>query len=239
MPLTTRCPHCGRLFPVYAQQIKARRSKVECPQCGHRFGAVSGLLEEQIPPSETAYGRRKRTGRTPFVSASSAFVALDAGTARSRRSASLAWSLGALILIFVLMGQTVWWERGTWMGRTQLWTTLEEVCDKLGCRAPLPRIAGSMDILRPALAERPGDPKALSLSLTLLNTTAVAQRLPLLQLELYDKDGSLLAARRFAPDQYAEGKGARYGIAPGQTAKVALDIAPLDRPPSGFRVRLF
>ena len=82
MPLTTRCPHCGRLFPVYAQQIKARRSKVECPQCGRRFGAVSGLLEEQIPPSETAYGRRKRTGKTPFVSASSAFVALDAGTAR-------------------------------------------------------------------------------------------------------------------------------------------------------------
>jgi predicted Zn finger-like uncharacterized protein len=239
MPLTTRCPHCGRLFPVYAQQIKARRSKVECPQCGRRFGAMSKLLEEQIPPSETAYGRRKRTGKTALVSPPPTFVALDARGARSRRSASLAWSLGALILMFVLMGQTAWWERGTWLGRTQLWTTLDGVCYRLGCRVPLPRVAGSMDILRPALEERRGDPKTLSLTLTLLNTTAIVQRLPVLQLELYDKDGSLLAARRFAPDQYTEGKGARYGIAPGQTAKVALDIATPDRPPSGFRVRLF
>jgi hypothetical protein len=139
----------------------------------------------------------------------------------------------------MLMGQTAWWERGTWMATTQLWSVLEGVCDRLGCRPPLPRVAGSMDILRPALAERPGDPGILSLSLTLLNTTAIAQRLPLLQLELYDKDGSLLAARRFAPHQYDAGKGAGSGIAPGRTAKVALDIAALDRPPSGFRVRLF
>jgi predicted Zn finger-like uncharacterized protein len=241
MPLTTRCPHCGRLFPVYAQQIKARRNKVECPQCGRRFGAVSGLLEEQVPPSETASRRRKRTGKTRLVSASasSASLASDAKGTLSRRGRTASWSVGVLILTLALIGQAAWWERGTWMGRTQIWTTLEGVCRKLGCSVPLPRVVGSMDILRPALGERPGDPSTLTLSLTLLNTTVMAQRLPLLQLELYDKDGSLLAARRFDPDQYAAGKGARSGIAPGQTAKVALDIAALDRPPSGFRVRLF
>jgi predicted Zn finger-like uncharacterized protein len=239
MPLTTRCPHCGRLFPVYAQQIKTRRSKVECPQCGRRFAAISSLLEEQIPPSEIAYGRRKRSNRGRSASASPVLVAVATSGAPSRRATSRGWWIGVVVLTLGLISQTAWWERGAWMGRPAVWKALETVCDRLGCRIPLPRVAGSMEILSPTLTERPGAPKALRLGLALRNTTAVAQRLPLLQLELYDKDGELLAARRLPPDQYAAGKDARYGIAPGHAAQVELEMAPLDRPPSGFRVRLF
>jgi predicted Zn finger-like uncharacterized protein len=46
MPLTTRCRHCGRIFPVHAQQLKERRGKVECPQCGGRFGPESYLPDK-------------------------------------------------------------------------------------------------------------------------------------------------------------------------------------------------
>jgi predicted Zn finger-like uncharacterized protein len=238
MPLTTRCRRCGRLFPVYAQQIKARGSKVECPQCGSRFNAIAGLLDEQIPPSEIGRGRRRPAAPKPRdFSPPSGMIAVDAERARPRQR--LWWGLGVLALTAALIGQATWWERGAWMGRPPVWQALAQVCERLGCSLPLPRLAGSMEILRPALAERPGEPAALQLSLTLLNTAAVAQRLPLLQLELYDKAGRLLAARRLAPARYAPDKATAEGIGPGRTQDVQLDIAALQPPPAGFRVRLF
>jgi predicted Zn finger-like uncharacterized protein len=238
MPLTTRCRHCGRLFPVYAQQIKARGGKVECPQCGQRFAAIRGLLDEQIPASEIGHGRRSRANKRRASPVSPMVAALDAPARHSTRLRGLGWLLGVLILTAGLIGQAAWWQRGAWMERTQLWSELERVCNSLGCTLPLPRLADSIEILRPALAERPGD-NALQLSLTLLNRAGVAQRLPLLQLEVYDEAGRLLSARRMSPEEYAARQELRQGIAPGQTADVTLAIAALGRLPAGFRVRLF
>ena len=70
MPLTTRCRHCGRLFPVYATQLKAKRARVPCPQCGKRFDAVAGLIDEHVPALDEATRRRHpahRTTATPAV----------------------------------------------------------------------------------------------------------------------------------------------------------------------------
>jgi predicted Zn finger-like uncharacterized protein len=234
MPLTTRCRHCGRLFPVYAQQIKARGGKVECPQCGRRFAAIPALLDEQIPPSEIGHGRRaKRTA------ARNAIPVIPAEAPPPRRRAALRWAIGSLVLAAALALQVAWWERSSWPGGTRLWRVLADACGRLGCELPLPRVAGSIAILRPVLAQQANAPNALRLELTLANSAQVMQRLPLLQLELYDEAGRLLAARRFQPPQYLAAGSSAPGIAPGGTADVRLDIAAPQTLPNGFRVRLF
>ena len=67
MPLTTRCRHCGRLFPVYATQLKANRARVPCPQCGKRFDAVAGLIDEHIPTTDDGGRLRHPAHRTSAV----------------------------------------------------------------------------------------------------------------------------------------------------------------------------
>jgi hypothetical protein len=115
----------------------------------------------------------------------------------------------------------------------------ETICKRIGCRLELPRLAGTLEILRPALTELEGPPAGLRLSLTLINKAAVGQRLPQLQLELYDEQGELTAARRFSPDEYLPDRAPARGLAPGETVRPMFDLETPPAPTAGFRVKLF
>lgn len=239
MPLTTRCRHCGRLFPVYAQQLKERRGKVECPQCGGRVNALIGLLDEAIPGSGIQEeGQASGGRRTPAATAPASLLTFDEPRRRPSRLASGLWLFGILVLITGLTAQAAWWERGSWLHQPRLRAATDRVCAHLGCKLTLPRIAGTMEILQPGMGEHPQDPRVLRLNLTLLNRALITQRHPLLQLEFYDDEGELVAARRLTPDEYrAEAK--QDGLAAGAAMNLVLDLAMPETPPAGFRVRLF
>lgn len=240
MPLTTRCRRCSRLFPVYAQQLKARRGRVECPQCGRRVDALSGLLDEAMPGTGIEEGGRAFGGRRwPAATAPAALLTPNDRPSGTRRLAASLWLLGILLLSAGVIAQTAWWEREAWLRQPRLRAALDGACAWIGCRLPLPRIAGTVEIRQPALGEHPRDPQALRLTLTLINHAPVTQRLPLLQLELYDREEVLTAARRFSPDQYFPPESARRGLAPSTAANIELDLALPATPPAGFRVRLF
>ncbi|MCU0835363.1 MAG: DUF3426 domain-containing protein [Chromatiaceae bacterium] len=238
MPLTTRCRRCGRLFPVYAQQLKAGRGKLACPQCGGRFNAVGGLLDEVIPAEDVATSRRMpKARRRNLGPAPGRRIMIEAPSRRRARGGPL-WLLGSLVLAVVLIAQIGWWERGHWLRDPQIHARLDGLCAMLGCRLPLPRIPGTIEILSPSLALHPEDPQALRLVLTLVNGAAVPQRLPLLQLELYDDARILTAARRFNPDGYLAAATPGEGLAPGASVNLMLDLAKPPETPAGFRVRL-
>jgi len=238
MPLTTRCRRCGRLFPVYAQQLKAGRGKLACPQCGGRFNAVAGLLDEVIPAEDMeAAPRRSRTRRRGLGSAAAPRIMIAAPRGRRGLGTAL-WVLGSLVLAVALVAQIGWWERGQWLRDPQMYARLGGLCEALGCRLPLPRIPGTIEILAPSLALHPEDPEALRLILTLVNGAAVPQRLPLLQIELYDEARTLTAARRFSPALYLAEPPPRGGLAPGASVSLMLDLVKPPQTPAGFRVRL-
>lgn len=240
MPLTTRCRHCGRMFPVYAQQLKERRGKVDCPQCGGRFDAIGGLLEEPIPGMEMGRGGRGTGGSAqPAASSPADMLGLSKGRRRRARIRAALWSLGALILIAGLILQIGWWERGKWLQHPQVRAAAEEVCTRIGCRVELPRLTGTMDILQPALTELDEAPRGLRLTLALVNNAPVIQRLPQLQVELYDAEGELAAARRFGPELYLPDRAAGRGLAPSEVVRPSLDLEDPPAPASGFRVKLF
>ena len=240
MPLTTRCRHCGRMFPVYAQQLKERRGKVDCPQCGGRFDGIGGLLEEPMPGMEMGRGDMGTGGSSqPAASTPAEMLDLSEGRRRRGRIRVTLWSLGVLALIAGLILQIGWWDRSKWLQHPQVRAAVEEVCARIGCRIELPGLAGTMEILQPALTELDDTPRGLRLTLALVNNAAVSQRLPQLQVELYDAQGKLAAARRFGPELYLPERDADGGLAPSEVVRPSLDLEDPPTPASGFRVKLF
>lgn len=237
MPLTTRCRHCGRLFPVYATELKTDRGRVPCPQCGKRFDAVAGLIDEHVPHAEEASRRRHPAHRAPTATL---VQPLEAPARRRRRAGAWFWGLGVLAMSAGLFAQTAWWGRGELLRSPRVQSILGQICPHLGCRVPLPRLPGTIEILQSSLTADPARPEVLLLRLALVSRAATAQRAPVLELELYDEHGALLGARRFDPEHYlAAGSPAlAEGLLPHKPTRADLDIALVEAQPTGFRLRL-
>jgi predicted Zn finger-like uncharacterized protein len=237
VPLTTRCRHCGRLFPVYAADLKGRRGQVACPQCGKRFDAVAGLIDEPVPQAEDR-SRRHPAHRAP--TAALAGHLSEPPAPRRHRVGRWLWGLGVLLLAVGLAVQTAWWRRGELVRMPEVQSVLRQVCPWLGYRVPLPRLPGTIEILQSSLATDPDRPQALRLRLVLVNRAETGQRAPLLELELYDEGGALLGVRRFDPAQYLEegSPALAQGLIPNRPTRAGLDVALADAQPTGFRVRL-
>jgi len=252
MPLTTRCRHCGRLFPVYATELKANRGRVPCPQCGKRFDAVAGLIDEHVPTTDDRGGRLRhpahRTSAVPLATQVPGLEPPERLPSRQghRRGRGRVW-LGALAVFVLSLGlaaQAAWWGRGELLRRPQVHAALTKLCPSLGCEVPLPRLPGTIEILQSSLTADPKRPEALRLQLDLVSRAEVPQRAPVLQLELYDPAGSLLAARRFEPPEYLVGDATPgdLSLSPEHAVRVALDMAVQGAAsgtrPTGFRIRL-
>jgi hypothetical protein len=253
VPLTTKCAHCGRLVPVYAQDLRARRSRVSCPNCGNPFNALAGLIDE---PRDTdfAAGAALRSG-TPSAGAGHPWPGVTSvQTTRSRRASRLA-TIGlltlSLVLALTLAGQAAWWHRGDLLRHPHSRGWLEAACARLGCTLPTPRIAGTLELLDPRLSapnaggglDEPPDQRrgelqdeALTLSLRIRNAASLPQPPPRIDLELFDLGGELIAARRFAPADY--GQAADRLMGPGEVLAVELAFVPPGVETSGFKVRL-
>lgn len=247
MPLTTRCRHCGRLFPVYATELKANRARVPCPQCGKRFDAVAGLIDEHVPAIDESTRRRHPAHRTTATTLPTTALGMTREVPPMRRRGR-GWTwLGALTAVLLILGlaaQIAWWWRGDWLRHPWVPAALAEICATLGCEVPLPRLPGTIETVDSALTMDPSRPQALRLRLGLISRTEVPQRAPVLQLELYDTAGALVAARRFEPADYlGAGIGdTRATLPPQQVVQATLDIALAGAnngtKPTGFRVRL-
>lgn len=234
MPLTTQCGRCGRRFPVYAQELRSRHDRIECPQCGLRFDALATLLDEPMEGPQTS---RARTG-TPSDGGHPSDPPTASGPrigGRTGRVARVAWGLVALVLGLGLAAQVLWWNRGDLLRNPGARQALDGLCHRVGCQVPRPRLPGTLTLLEPTLTTGPEE-EALSLRLKIRNEADLAQPAPVLELELLDLQGDLAAVRRFSPAEYApEGSDT---LAPGETLEIILPLVKPGPEPAGFKVRL-
>ncbi len=255
MPLTSRCGRCGRLFPVYAQDLKRRRGRVSCPQCGNRFDGVAALLDEPMGGLEASSGRARlgmgQRGPANGKRASSGGpgaqrAAAPASPARPPYRARVPiqsagdenrvlWGLVILALTLALVAQAAWWQRTDLLRDPQARHWLDLLCAGLGCQVPAPRLPGTLEMLEPTLTPDPSS-GALVLRLSVRNGSTLDQPPPLIDLELFDEQGDLAAARRFLSADYAPN--GQPLMAPGETRDLSLAIARPQTETSGFKVRL-
>ncbi len=261
MTMATRCPGCGTLFRITAEQLQAREGRVRCGRCRQVFNALDTLtslpdpayVEEERPAPEPA--------RVPFAEEgpketppASAEVSTDAGgegvaaetggwleepPAAPRRT--LAWAAGAGALSLLLAVQLVY------LFRTELAALypaarppLEWACAFLGCQVPLPQKAQFIHIEASDLQADPARPERLTLTLALRNRAPFRQAYPAIELTLTDGEGRPLARRVLLPRDYLMERGVEaQGLGPNTVTDLRLSLETGDLRPNGYRLYTF
>lgn len=241
------CPGCHKRFDAI-RGLLDEAVPVATTVAAKVSGAVGGIAPgtghagPAAGPDLSGWARDVPSGQTPaptWPRPSDELPALVAAPARAGRGRGVLWVFGVLLLAAALVLQIGWWERGTLLRDPRVRAAADRVCATLGCRIDLPLLAGTIQVRHPVLRPLGEDRAQLRLTLTLVNESDIVQRLPHLQLELYDSEGGLAAARRFAPHEYLAAADIDKGIAPGRAVRPTLDLAPLPVPATRFRVALY
>lgn len=260
----TQCPHCNTLFRVHAEQLKAAHGRVRCCRCRGAFDALENLGEapaqyvapevpEPAPSPERAAARasaqtaeEEPTAKDelpfevpedlPDIAATKADVdGLPVDLAPPSRH-NLAWDLGVLALIGLLVLQIAWINREILAGYHQGHYVLEKVCSLAPCTAPLRTSPDQIRILNREVHVLPDESNAHQVRLIIANDAPFEQPFPLLQVELFTGDARLLAQRRFTPREYLPTDISSDSLmAPGQTAELQLDLVDPGESVTGYR----
>ena len=135
------------------------------------------------------------------------------------------WSLGALLLLLVLLAQWAWLERVRLMSNPAVLRVAESACARLRCTLPAVRDESRIALLARDVRPHPSVPNALVISATLANQAPFAQPYPIVEITLADPNELRIAMRRFRPEEYvADGEALARGLAPGANAAISFEV---------------
>lgn len=147
----------------------------------------------------------------------------DDTPANASASSSPWLTIGIVVMALLLAGQ---WLRHTWpkwerQPEHRSW--MQAICDVVGCSLPPLVDVEKMVVLNHVLTQRAEHKKQWRFDLQLRNDAPFAQPFPDIELTVLDRDGQVLAARRFTPKEYAPA--APRLLPSGQTAHIGFDLA--------------
>lgn len=245
--MLTQCGHCRAVFRVRAAHLVVARGHVECGACGLVFNALDRLGDEppNLPLAAAAPAQTPAIAIEPLPAAlrdttepTLAGPALlnpppgpDAAeqAERKQRRASLRaerrWGSIARFLLLLFAAQVAWAARESiWARFPVLVPPVRVQCEQWDCAAllklPVPRVV----LMDATLRLHPTREDALLWNGTLHNQESMPAPWPNLELRLEREDGSLVAARQFAPRDYLAGEARPGELAPGARALVVLEL---------------
>jgi len=246
----TQCPECLTIYKIGATALATSHGSVRCGHCNAVFDALRTLTEqspnEQVqrldanpaggsPPQLTVPALRPAVGQQtlmfdPDERPTRARRVSTPAFARTRRARPTTrnwpWTLGASVLLLVLLAQVGYAERGQVADDVRIRPWLDRVCDTLGCRLPLRHEPAKLELLSRDIRPHPSVANALIISATLRNDADFAQAFPAVEISLSDLDENRVAMRRFLPPEYlGDNHSAAAGLAPGATAALVFEVA--------------
>ncbi|MBF8268552.1 MAG: hypothetical protein HW386_261 [Gammaproteobacteria bacterium] len=132
----------------------------------------------------------------------------------------LLWALGILLLMLFATTQIIWFNRDAIMRRypdTVPW--FNRLCTSIDCSAIRHRDLAAIQLLNRDVREHPRYQNALLVNATMSNQSQTIQPYPVVQLNLFDTDGNLLAYRQFQPQEYLDES---INLAQGMTPKLPV-----------------
>jgi uncharacterized Zn finger protein (UPF0148 family) len=147
-----------------------------------------------------------------------------AATAAQRRLQRIEWGVVAGLAVLLLV-QVVASDFGPLAanGTTRPW--LQGICNALRCSLPPWHEPRALHLLQRDVQANPQRPGLLHISASFRNEARWTQPWPRLRVTLSDADGRAIAARDFAANEYLGAEPTTNGIASGQLASVAFDVA--------------
>ncbi|MEP7371669.1 MAG: DUF3426 domain-containing protein [Nitrosospira sp.] len=154
--------------------------------------------------------------------------------------ASLAWGIGSLFLIVMLVAQAIYLYRVELsVNAPATRPYLQRYCELLGCTIPSPQYAKSLNIESSDMQPDTQQPGVITLSATIRNRAPDPQAFPSFQLTLIDHQDRPLASRNFPPEAYLEDAASRGKvIAPNAEFNVRLHLDSGTLNAAGYRLLL-
>lgn len=142
-----------------------------------------------------------------------------------RKRASLWWPVGSLVLLIVLGAQYLWVQRDILAQMPEYRPWYVTACTWLGCEAPAYRDLSALATASLVVRSHPQAAQALMVDALLRNEAPFRQRFPPLDLKFTNTRNEVVAARRFAPEEYLRGELTGLKFIPARTeVRLSLEI---------------
>lgn len=229
----TRCPHCQTVFRVSEDQLQAADGDVRCGNCRAVFSGRTHLIESPGAPAEAggptpthAQPSERRPPHAPHAPVPEMLVDDLAAAARPRSIwSAVGWTATVAGLMVLLVGQILFFMPDELVRYPALRPAVMKLCGALGCRVSLPRELDKLRIRGRSVGPDPQDEGVLLIRVTFANMADHPQPYPVLQVQLSDVHGQLVAMRRFRPKEYlAEPVDATSPMPPDMPTRVRLRV---------------
>lgn len=184
-----------------------------------------------LEPLENAESTLDEVATSSMELSPDEYVKEELGTGESRRSrlGTVFWSLGIVVLLLVLAGQYLYFNREKLAQHDALRPALATVCAAVRlvkpCEIPVRRDLDAIVLLEREVRSHPERQGALLITAKLVNQADFIQPFPKLELRFYDINRKLLAWRAFEPEEYLEGvSDIDQGMPPGEVVAARLEI---------------
>ncbi|MEL1265480.1 DUF3426 domain-containing protein [Pseudoxanthomonas putridarboris] len=168
-------------------------------------------------PSAAVAPVRARAAATPRFTRAPRTTTVHARAAR--------WQWGALAgLSLLLCLQVILADRDRLAAQAAWRPVVSALCGAFACDVPTWREPAAFAMLSRDVRPIPGAPGTLQAQATFRNDARWTQAWPVILLTLKDADGRTLGARALQPQDYLAGAEPQAGIAPGQSAQVAVRV---------------
>ncbi|MEX2525761.1 MAG: zinc-ribbon and DUF3426 domain-containing protein [Gammaproteobacteria bacterium] len=136
------------------------------------------------------------------------------------------WLTGMFVLLLVLGAQLAWFHRDRLLQEyPRLLPWARQVCERFQCELIRHRDITSIEVLNRDVRDHPRYRDALLVNATISNQSPDVQPFPVVQLNLYDTAGKIIAYRRFDTGEYLdESIDIEAGMRPGQPVHIVLEV---------------
>ena len=250
MALYTTCPGCKRQFKLRAGHLAAASGEVRCGFCKLRFNALQNLDDAPgMPAREPHTGntgvatvkkkRRKRSGKKQGATVAGESTDHDAvvrtyelqlastGKEMRQSAANRSWWLaGVMVFSIVLAIQSVWHYRNhLYVSYPDLISYAHALCQKLPCGAIRQVGLNNIELVNRDVRFHPRYQDALLVNATIVNRSNAYMPLPLVEIQIYDRQGEHLGWRRFRPEEYMGEDDHVMGMRPDDPVYIVLELA--------------
>jgi predicted Zn finger-like uncharacterized protein len=215
--MQTECPNCHTLFRITTAQLEMADGMVRCGFCKKIFDArvendfhdnkyQLDVFEDTQPIDSN---EKTEPDHASFFAGEANTIVPDDLRAESivRSSSTLAtvaWSLGILLLISTLVVEFLWFHHPQLLQNAQLKPLTSRLCKLTDCTHLQLRDPSQIEMVSRNVYSHPNEKDALMISTTMVNHATYAQPYPDVQIDFSNVRGELIASRRFLPEEYLQ-----------------------------------
>ncbi|NOZ51600.1 MAG: DUF3426 domain-containing protein [Gammaproteobacteria bacterium] len=150
------------------------------------------------------------------------------------------WGTGSLLLMFLFLGQSIYFKHDELGQVSQLRPWIEFFCRHTNCELSLQADITQLELLGQDIRSHPTTNNALLVSATIINNAPYIQPYPGLQLNFSDINGEEVAVRNFGPKDYAAtGINVNKGMEPNTPIQIELEIIDPGKNAINFEFNFF